>query len=376
MAAHRHGYNLIRRTAGKVLRNSPGIKEWLAQTGVWVDLFKHDIALRYPEIIQPRPYMLMVAVTGRCNARCIGCRYGRDFMVGHQLDWATMEALLDDAKDAGFYTIRLYGGEPLLHPDLPRMVSGCLERGIKPFVTTNAILLDERKMATLYEAGLRDVSLGLYGVGESYDRYACHPGAFERIERNIRSIREHYGDEIEIIASWLLKRPNCNVQALREAWEFAVRYNIILQIDLVHYSLPYFTEGPEKVLQFRPEDRDSIIQVVDELQILKAKDPHRLRMSVEGIRSIPEWLLKGPEMKIPCVAYDMIWIGPDGTVQLCYTTFKLGNLHEMRLSEILFTENHRDAARRAFQLDCPNCHCGAEARILRHRPSRTRFAST
>jgi cyclic pyranopterin phosphate synthase len=65
----------------------------------------------------------------------------------------------------------------------------------------------------------------------------------------------------------------------------------------------------------------------------------------------------------------MIWVGADGTVQMCYVTFPLGNLHERRLGEMLFTRAHRCAARDAFRLNCPNCHCSSNERIMRHAPS-------
>ena len=61
---------------------------------------------------------------------------------------------------------------------------------------------------------------------------------------------------------------------------------------------------------------------------------------------------------------------------MCYVTFKLGNLHEKRLKDILFTPTHRQAARDAFALNCPNCHCGYETRTLAHRPTRSRYAVT
>jgi cyclic pyranopterin phosphate synthase len=78
-------------------------------------------------------------------------------------------------------------------------------------------------------------------------------------------------------------------------------------------------------------------------------------------------------MKVPCNAGRLIWIGADGSVQLCYVTFKLGNLNEQRLSELVFTDAHRNAAQNAFKLDCPNCHCGYDKRILGHLPSRLKY---
>jgi cyclic pyranopterin phosphate synthase len=54
-------------------------------------------------------------------------------------------------------------------------------------------------------------------------------------------------------------------------------------------------------------------------------------------------------------------------------TFKLGNLHDKRLREMLFTETHRRAARSAYGLNCPNCHCHASERLKMHLPSRMTY---
>jgi hypothetical protein len=69
-----------------------------------------------------------------------------------------------------------------------------------------------------------------------------------------------------------------------------------------------------------------------------------------GLRAIPDWLLRGADMRVPCDKYRMVWIGADGTVQLCYVTFHLGNLHQHRLRELLYTETHEQAAARRVQL--------------------------
>ena len=93
-----------------------------------------------------------------------------------------------------------------------------------------------------------------------------------------------------------------------------------------------------------------------------------------SLRSIPDWLFEGPDMRIPCDVYKMLWVGADGSVKLCYVTFDLGNLHDRRLSEILNTRAHQCAARDAFQLQCPNCHCERDSRIRKDFTSRQRYA--
>ena len=44
-----------------------------------------------------------------------------------------------------------------------------------------------------------------------------------------------------------------------------------------------------------------------------------------SIHSIPDSLLKGPDMRAPCDSYDTIWIGADGSVRLCWVILPFGN---------------------------------------------------
>jgi molybdenum cofactor biosynthesis enzyme MoaA len=76
-------------------------------------------------------------------------------MPGAQLSWPMVRDLLDDCKQNDIRYVRLYGGEPLLHKDLPRIVEYAVNLGLHPWLTTNGILLKER-IDDLYKAGLRD----------------------------------------------------------------------------------------------------------------------------------------------------------------------------------------------------------------------------
>jgi molybdenum cofactor biosynthesis enzyme MoaA len=357
---------------GRWLRNYPRVKAWAIQADTHVDLLRHTAAVALPVLIQPQPRNLTIAITANCNLRCVGCRYGRDFMPQQQLPWPLVRELLDDAKQAGITSVRFYGGEPLLHPDLPKMVAHAHSLELRAYVTTNALLL-AAKVDELYAAGLRDFTIGFYGVGEHYDAYVQRPERFARMEASLAGVRERYGMTINLRLNWLLMRPSCNLEALEAAWQFAEKYAAPMQIDLIHYSLPYFTEGPDRCLQFRPEDRPAIERVVAELLRLKQTRSEMLSQSELGLASIPDWLLKGAAMRVPCDKYQMIWVGADGTVQLCYVTFKLGNLQEQRLRKMLLTPAHRQAARDAFAVSCPNCHCSYDARIQKHLPSRRHY---
>jgi cyclic pyranopterin phosphate synthase len=119
--------------------------------------------------------------------------------------------------------------------------------------------------------------------------------------------------DVKLRINWLLMRPSCSVEELRAAWDFARRYRMRMQVDLIHYSLPYFTEGPDRELQFGLGDRAAVDAVVAELLRLQREDPEVLNIPAEGIRSIPDWLLLGAKMRVPCDARQMVWVGADGT---------------------------------------------------------------
>ena len=120
------------------------LKRLLLRVDAASKLLKHTAAPILPSVIRPAPERLTVAITALCNLRCIGCRYGRDYMPNAQLAPEVVCDLLSDAASVGFPIVRLYGGEPLLHPQLPLFVEHAIRAGIKPVVTTNGILLGKR----------------------------------------------------------------------------------------------------------------------------------------------------------------------------------------------------------------------------------------
>jgi molybdenum cofactor biosynthesis enzyme MoaA len=363
----------LRNKFGRTLKQYPALWQSLIALDTRIERGRTAAAAYVPALVRPAPRYLEIAVTSYCNLRCVGCRYGRDFMMGTQLKWEMVRDLLDDAKAAGIWNVRFYGGEPLLHRDLPRMIAHAVSIGLQPYVTTNAILL-KQQIETLYGAGLRAFTIGFYGTGAKYDDYVQRKDRFARVEEGIAAVRERYGNGVYMRISWLLMRPSCNLADLDAACRFAERYATPIQVDLIHYSLPYFSEGPNRELQFTQADEAAIAQVVRDLVRRKKQHPKLFNQSLIALRSIPDWLLKGPDMRVPCDSHEQLWVGPDGTVQQCYVTFRLGNLHETRLKDMLHTPCHKLAATDSYRLNCPNCHCFYGRRIEKHGPSSNQYA--
>lgn len=122
------------------------------------------------------PLSVRIEVTTRCNARCVCCVRPTP---GEHMDWDTFEAALGFVGPGT--VVDLYGrGEPTLHPRLPEMVARVTEEGARPGLSTNGMLLDEKLLATLREAGLERASFSLY---------AGEPALHERLQPGVCSAR-------------------------------------------------------------------------------------------------------------------------------------------------------------------------------------------
>lgn len=296
-------------------------------------------------------------------------------MPGAQLPFNIYQDLIKDISSAKIPAIRLYGGEPLLHPDVVRMVEFANTHNVGCYMTTNALILD-KKIEALHGAGLRKITMGYYGQDAEFDKYVQRPGRYSRLVESLEATRKLFGpDQLQLQFNFLLSRRSANYAAIEEIRNFAERYSATIQIDVVHYSLPYFQDGPETELQFRSEDADALRQSIDHLLAIKARQPELLTASQTALVSLEDWALKQSAMRVPCDARKLLWIGADGSVMLCYVTFPLGNLHETRLRDILYTTAHHQAARDAFALNCPNCHCESAARIEKHGPSNRKYSA-
>ena len=155
-------------------------------------------------------------------------------MPGTQIPFAIARDLLDDCKSFGINSVRLYGGEPLLHKDLARIVEHSVGLGLHTWLTTNGILLKE-KVDDLYDAGLRTICVGFYGTGEEYNSYVQRPDQYARMEGGVAYARERYGMNMSLRLGWVLMRPTCNLEAVREMWRFAETYSAPVGVSLIHY---------------------------------------------------------------------------------------------------------------------------------------------
>jgi len=124
------------------------------------------------------PLVLMLEPLFRCNLACAGC--GKidypDKILNQRLSFADCMGAIDEC---GAPVVVLAGGEPLLHKELPEIVTGALAKGKFVTVCTNALLLDKRLHQ--YRAHRRfNWSVHLDGDREMHDRSVCQQGVYDK----------------------------------------------------------------------------------------------------------------------------------------------------------------------------------------------------
>jgi cyclic pyranopterin phosphate synthase len=333
---------------------------------------KHALADKYPGVIKPEVSAINISLTSSCNLRCKGCLYGRSFMPKEILDLDTVKQLLDDIRTLKIPKVHFYGGEPLVHPHIKEIVAYSSKIGLIPSLGTNAVLLDQKTVDDLYASGLRSITIGLYGLEDSFDEYTGRKGQFEKLKRNLKYVKQQYSD-IEVTFAWLIMKPTCNAESIDKLWAFVQEMNIPFGISLVHYDFPYFCDGSEQELQIYEEDLPNIKATVNKLISIKNAAPEMLQNTLIGLNAIPDWLIKKGDMKVPCYMYDDLWVGPNGMVQVCQKSHDLGNINETRLKDILNSDLHKQAAKDCFTLQCSNCHVRFDSRTRNHLSSRAKY---
>lgn len=121
-------------------------------------------ALRFAAGGVPAPLNVMIALTDACTRRCSYCDIPRRQLP--PLSTQRLEGILDELAALGTCRLGLWGGEPLLRPDLPQIISRAQALGMWVSVVSNGDLVPER----IEELdGLDHLLLSLDGARDAHD---------------------------------------------------------------------------------------------------------------------------------------------------------------------------------------------------------------
>ncbi len=123
------------------------------------------------------PLVLMLEPLFRCNLACAGC--GKIQYPPHILNKRlTPEECWSAADECGAPMVSIPGGEPLIHPEMDKIVAGFIERKKYIYLCTNALLL-ERKMDLFTPSKYLTFSVHMDGLQPEHDEAVCREGTYE-----------------------------------------------------------------------------------------------------------------------------------------------------------------------------------------------------
>ena len=108
------------------------------------------------------PILAHVIPMRRCNLSCSYCNEYDDYSKPVPTD--VMFERLDKLADLGTTAIIISGGEPLMHPEIERIVSRIRRRGMLGCLITNGYLLTKEKIEKLNSAGLEYMQISIDNV--------------------------------------------------------------------------------------------------------------------------------------------------------------------------------------------------------------------
>jgi hopanoid biosynthesis associated radical SAM protein HpnH len=130
------------------------------------------------------PLVLMLEPLFRCNLACAGC--GKIQYPAHILKKElTPEECFRAVEECGVPTVSIPGGEPLMHPQIHKIVEGLVARKKYIYLCTNALLLKE-KIDLFKPSKYLTFSVHMDGQREHHDFSVCREGGYEMAVEGIK----------------------------------------------------------------------------------------------------------------------------------------------------------------------------------------------
>jgi sulfatase maturation enzyme AslB (radical SAM superfamily) len=134
--------------------------------------------------------LLWLEITGLCQLRCDHCYADSGPHGTHgTLSAADWTHILDQGRDLDVSLVQFIGGEPTLHPGLPRLMDHALNLGLKVEVYTNLVRVTEELWRVFGRDGVRLATSYYSSDAAEHDAFTgqrSHARTLANIERALR----------------------------------------------------------------------------------------------------------------------------------------------------------------------------------------------
>lgn len=243
------------------------------------------------------PLVLMLEPTFRCNLACAGCGRIREY--GDILDqMLTADQCLAAVEEAGAPVVSITGGEPLLHPDIERIVGGILGRKRFIYLCTNGLLM-EKSLSKFEPNPYLSFVLHLDGLARTHDQIAGRSGVFDTAIAGIGAAKKA-GFQV---------RTNTTIYKGTDLKEIEELFALLSQVgvDGIMVSPAFSFEAVDNDVFLSRSEANGIFQSM-----------HNLRKRFRFYNTPIYWEFLEGKRELKCIPWSNPTVNPKGWKRPCY----------------------------------------------------------
>src|SRR5437868_2404360 len=134
------------------------------------------------------PLVLMLEPLHACNLTCTGCGRIREYAPTIK-EKLTVAECLASVDEAGAPIVSLCGGEPLIYPEIGRLVRGILKRRKHIYLCTNGMFIQKR-LHEFRPTSRFFFNVHLDGLEATHDLAVERKGVFQAAEEGIKAAKK------------------------------------------------------------------------------------------------------------------------------------------------------------------------------------------
>jgi MoaA/NifB/PqqE/SkfB family radical SAM enzyme len=294
------------------------------------------------------PLAVTVAVTDKCQCKCIHCSAANHTRSTSSLSLEDLQRVIRESVDAGVTNVTFTGGEPLLREDLEEAISAVPLNKAVSLVFTNGLGLTAERARRLKSAGLWGVQVSLDSPNpEEHDEMRGWTGCFEAVKNGIRAAKE-----AGLFVGLSTYATNAFVQESRLGKMAALGASWGVHELTVFDAIPSGRlQGCEEVL-LTPSSRACLLEEARKLRRIYRTRMHVITQSWTNSRS-------GFARYIGCLAgHYQFHISAGGDFRPCdFTPLSIGNIRRDSVADLWKKITSHPAYRRHSQecrMQCPS----------------------
>jgi len=177
--------------------------------------------------------ILYFYLTGDCNMACRHCWIAPDFLNADTsqkaLPFDIFKKIVTEAKESGLSSVKLTGGEPLIHPDIIHILRFIRDEGLGLSIESNGVAMTPHIADLIKSCKGHFISISIDGMKRNHEWMRGVSGSFERASQGVRPLVET-GIPPQVIMAVAGRNKN-EIESLaryaRDLGASSVKYNFI-----------------------------------------------------------------------------------------------------------------------------------------------------